>query len=37
MKNLVYGVLEEYILRFRPLIENITVVKTQVRSEISQN
>ena len=37
MKNLVYSVLEEYILRFRPLGEDITVLKTQIRPEILQN
>ena len=37
MKNLVYSVLEECILRFRPLGEDITLLKTQIRSEISQN
>ena len=32
-----YSVLEEYTLRFRPLEEDITVLKTQIRSEISRN
>ena len=37
MKNLVYSVLEEYILRFRLIGEDILVLKTRSRSEISQN